>query len=112
MDFFRITLTTPASASPPYTADEPTGTTSIRSIADIGMRFRLKKLAGEVPTASTRRPLISTSVEPSGMPRSCTVPCPSVDPKPPSPADADTSLSPARNRCRVGCPLCSMSLRV
>ena len=41
-DFFRMMFTTPARASPPYTADEPTGSTSTRSTAAIGMRLRLK----------------------------------------------------------------------
>ena len=110
MDFFRMTLTTPASASPPYTADDPTGTTSMRSTAAIGIRFRLKMFPDEAPTACTRRPLINTKVEPKGSPRSCTEAKPNCPLRPPSPIE-DASFRPARKRCSVGCPLLSMSSR-
>ena len=40
-DFFRITLTTPAMASEPYSDDWPPGSTSMRSISATGMPLML-----------------------------------------------------------------------
>src|SRR5690606_23727001 len=68
------TLMTPASASPPYTADEPAGSTSMRSTKASGIVLRSKKQDELQPGESpARRPLISTSVVPRGMPRIWTV---------------------------------------
>ena len=57
---FSTKLTTPAIASEPYSADAPSVSTSMRSIALIGIAFRLMRLPE--PEGATRRPFNSTSV--------------------------------------------------
>ena len=74
-------LTTPATASLPYTADAPSFSTSTRSIIVIGivaMSTALLPAAG-----ATRRPLISTSVRAAPSPRS---EISETEPVPPLPA--------------------------
>ena len=67
-----MTLTTPATASAPYTADAPSFSTSRRSIAATGIVLMSTKLvvmdsANEL--IATRRPLTSTSVASAPRPR-------------------------------------------
>ncbi len=65
-------LTTPATASEPYTAEAPSLSTSTRSIAATGIELMSTKLvvmfsANEL--IATRRPLTSTSVASAPRPR-------------------------------------------
>ena len=70
-------LTTPATASAPYTAEAPPVITSTRSIHSTGMV--LTSTAEEPEVAPTwRRPLTSTSVREVPMPRRSIRPTPAV----------------------------------
>ena len=69
-----LKLTTPATASEPYTADAPPVTISTRWISEGGMTFTSTT---PLPFAGTRRrPSSRTSVEVVPSPRNWTLPCP------------------------------------
>ncbi len=99
-------LTAPAMASLPYTAEEPTGRTSMRSMAVTGMELRSKKPSMPV---STSRPFNRTSVVPAGKPCSRTVVGPRKVFTSPSTLFIATSGSELRNSVTVVWPLRSMS---
>ncbi len=73
--FFRITLTTPAMASEPYTADAPSLSTSMRSMASMGideMSTKSRSPSSGIGYEAMRWPSISTSVAPTVRPRNAT----------------------------------------
>ncbi len=78
--FFKMKLTTPATASAPYTEDAPPVTTSTRWIAAAGME--LMSTAILAFTGIARRPSISTRLRLGARPRKLSVEAPavSVDP--------------------------------
>ena len=73
---FSTKLTTPASASAPYTADAPPVIVSTRSMAADGIVF--KSTISEAFTGCARRPSTSTSVRFAPMPRRFTLATPGV----------------------------------
>ncbi len=65
-------LTTPPMASEPYTAEAPSLSTSIRSMAATGIEFRSTESLAPFPPGTNRRPLSSTSVRAGPRPRRAT----------------------------------------
>ncbi len=80
--FFMMKLTTPATASAPYTAEAPPVRTSTRSTRGVGMKFRSAATAEVLVSdavglpACRRRPSISTTVRTAPRPRRLTVAVP------------------------------------
>ena len=64
-----IILTTPATASEPYTADAPSLSTSMRSIAASGIVFKSTAESAPVPEFTILRPFTKTKVRLMPSPR-------------------------------------------
>ena len=78
--FLRVMMfTTPATASDPYTAEAPSFSTSMRSMAAVGIEFRSTDESAPVPPGTMRRPFKRARVRESPRPRRLT----RVDPSPP-----------------------------
>ncbi len=73
---FRMKLTTPPTASAPYTADAPPEMTSTREMADEGIEFTSTTIVGLI--GIPRLPLISTRFRFGPRPRRLTVAAPTV----------------------------------
>src|SRR5450830_1137301 len=92
-------LTTPATASLPYTPEAPSLRISTRSMADRGMALTLTELPSLPAKAARRRPLTSTRVRAEPRPRR------EMDDRPPVlvPAPAAFTVEPADEKAAIDC---------